>query len=306
MLKIKGRLFQSFFVNLHKLNLLFSVALLATPLSAQSNQPKEYRVEVIVFEQLENTSQEIFKPEILNIKGLQTVSLQNETENTINTGVMNESFKYKRSSDIFDDMQSINDLPKEMSKSKSTVLEKPITIANRAKWFKKNTGLIQLDNIHRRLDRRKEYKILYSISWLQPALDKINSPYIYEKFEENGFLIKLYQSRYLHLDIIGYLGGKLNAPDNDETINLIKLNSLQKSLPDDAEDLKIKFTPEMLIDENSLVTLIKPTAVEENKLIVEGEVRYLLREDRRIFKNESHYFDHPKLGIIVAVYDSSL
>ena len=100
------------------------------------HRPQYFQVNAITepFEQLENTSQEIFKPEILNIKGLQTVSLQNETENTINTGVMNESFKYKRSSDIFDDMQSINDLPKEMSKSKSTVLEKPITIANRAKW----------------------------------------------------------------------------------------------------------------------------------------------------------------------------
>ena len=29
-------------------------------------------------------------------------------------------------------------------------------------------------------------------------------------------------------------------------------------------------------------------------------------EERRIFKNESHYFDHPKLGVIISVYDSSL
>jgi hypothetical protein len=41
-------------------------------------------------------------------------------------------------------------------------------------------------------------------------------------------------------------------------------------------------------------------------VVTEGMVEYILREDRRIFKNESHYFDHPKIGIIVSVYDSSL
>ena len=89
-------------------------------------------------------------------------------------------------------------------------------------------------------------------------------------------------------------------------VNFIKLNSLKKSIPDDVEDLNIKFTPEMLIDENSLVTIIRPTNSDQEELITESEVRYLLREDRRIFKNESHYFDHPKLGMIIAVYDSSL
>ena len=42
------------------------------------------------------------------------------------------------------------------------------------------------------------------------------------------------------------------------------------------------------------------------KEIRKGMVEFILKEDRRIFKNESHYFDHPKMGIIVAVYDSSL
>jgi len=43
-----------------------------------------------------------------------------------------------------------------------------------------------------------------------------------------------------------------------------------------------------------------------SQLIEVGEVKYLLSEQRRIFKNESHYFDHPKIGIIISVYDSSL
>ena len=42
----------------------------------------------------------------------------------------------------------------------------------------------------------------------------------------------------------------------------------------------------------------------EVSLVLEGIVDYVLREDRRIFQNESHFFDHPKMGIIVSVYDS--
>jgi hypothetical protein len=38
----------------------------------------------------------------------------------------------------------------------------------------------------------------------------------------------------------------------------------------------------------------------------EGMVEYIKREDLRDFQNESHFFDHPKMGIIVSVYDSSL
>ena len=306
MLIIKGRLFQSFCVNLPKLHLILFIALNGIPLSAQSIQQKEYRVEVIFFEQLENTSQELFKPEILNITDLQITPLQNEIENTLNADVITKSFKYKKGSDILDDMQSMVEPSKEIDETNSAPLDNPRIITNRSKWFVKNKNLIQLDNIQRRLDRRKEYKVLHSISWLQPALDKDNSPYIYQSFKKNGFLIKLYQSRYLHLDVIGYLGGILNASNNDEVVNLIKLNSLKKSIPEDVEDLNIKFTPEMLIDENSLVTIIRPTNSDQEELITESEVRYLLREDRRIFKNESHYFDHPKLGMIIAVYDSSL
>ena len=39
-------------------------------------------------------------------------------------------------------------------------------------------------------------------------------------------------------------------------------------------------------------------------LIRLDEVKYLLKEERRIFKNEVHYFDHPKIGIIISVYSS--
>jgi hypothetical protein len=50
---------------------------------------------------------------------------------------------------------------------------------------------------------------------------------------------------------------------------------------------------------------LKPNTDQINTIEV-GKVKYLLDEERRIFKNESHYFDHPKIGVIISVYDSSL
>ena len=35
----------------------------------------------------------------------------------------------------------------------------------------------------------KEYKILHKLSWLQPALEKNDSPFVHEIFDDNGFLI---------------------------------------------------------------------------------------------------------------------
>ena len=37
-----------------------------------------------------------------------------------------------------------------------------------------------------------------------------------------------------------------------------------------------------------------------------SDVDFLLNENRRIFKNEVHYFDHPRIGVIISVYDSPL
>jgi hypothetical protein len=143
---------------------------------------------------------------------------------------------------------------------------------------------------------------------MQPALGKDESPFVHEIFNDNGFLIKLYKSRYLHLDVIAYLEGNLRTKNNADLIKEIKFDALKSSIPDEVTNHEIVIGAE-IINSNEIfksdpeITLAKP---ELPKAIAVSKVKYLLEEERRIFKNESHYFDHPKIGVIISVYDSSL
>ena len=177
---------------------------------------------------------------------------------------------------------------------------------NTYKWYEKQDSLSQLDNIYRRLNRRKEYRVLHKLSWFQPAINYIDSPFVHEVYGKNGFLIKLYQSRYLHLDVIGYLDGKFSTDKNKEIIKEIKLDALQESIPETVLNQEIEISSELLKSKEIFITA-KESKQEKSELFIKNaEVKYLLKEERRIFKNESHYFDHPRFGLIISVYDSSL
>ena len=101
----------------------------------------------------------------------------------------------------------------------------------------------------------------------------------------------------------------LDAGTNPETL-IEGLGGLTKSryTPDNVKNYEIEIGAE-IINSNEIyksdqeITQDKPDPPNAMEV---GKVKYLLDEERRIFKNESHYFDHPKIGVIISVYDSSL
>ena len=141
---------------------------------------------------------------------------------------------------------------------------------------------------------------------MQPALNQIDSPFVHEVFGNNGFLIKLYQSRYLHLDVIAYLDGNLSTYNNKKIIKDIKLDALRESIPETVINHEIEITSELIKSNEIFITNKDSHLAETESFLKNDEVKYLIKEERRIFKNESHYFDHPKIGLIISVYDSSL
>ena len=273
---------------------------------AFSENDEEYMIEVIVFEQLEIIGNEKLEPKNLNLINFKTIALLEKPKIVVNEEMISQSFN-RDHPDIIVDQQTIDQMIDEQTKEDSDpppLLKK----IDETKWYEKQQNLNQLNNIYRRLDRRKEYRILHKASWLQPALSEDNSPFVYEIFGNNGFLIKLYQSRYLHLDVIAYLEGNLKPEINQELIKEIKFDALKRSIPDNVVKHEIEIGSE-IINSNEIFK-IEPEIVEAKEdssdLMKLGEVKYLLNEERRIFKNEAHYFDHPKIGIIISVYDSSL
>ena len=304
--QIKERLSLTCFISLLKASpLLLFFFVSSNAISAKDL--KEYYIEVIVFEQLEITQEEDLSPVLLDLKSKNLISLLERQANKINTEAVEKSFGTKVGGDLLNNLEIIDLEPPSIIEPDDTKEEKRY-ILQTEKWFERNDQLKELNNIYRRLDRRNEYKVLHKISWIQPALPDEETPYVHEIFDTHGLLIRLYQSRYLHLDLIGYMNGNLESNENEEQIELIKFTALQESIPEDVEQIDIPVSSDLLYLE-SIPEKIEITG-EKNKeqapKITEGMVEYILREDRRVFQNESHFFDHPKMGIIVSVYDSSL
>lgn len=290
-------------MNSFNLHLIFFIFTLSSWTQAEIN--KEYVIEVIMFEQLELIGDEILKPQILDISNINSVTLFDEPQIRINEEKISQSFNHAGTNLILDQAfkEKIIDTQNETLDEK-----KPLKKINEKIWFEKQANLNQLDNIYRRLDRRQEYQILHKQSWLQPALKKESAPFVHEIFENNGFLIKLYKSRYLHLEVMAYIDGDLKSAHNEDLIKEIKFEALQSSIPKDIKNHSIEIDKELINLPEIFIQnfeMLKDSTTS-SQLIEVGEVKYLLSEQRRIFKNESHYFDHPKIGIIISVYDSSL
>ena len=270
---------------------------------AKKNNNETYSVEIVVFEQLEIIGNEELESQKLNIEDINTITLQDKLEISLNEKSIINSFDFEEN-EFSVDMMPINEANtnnKELSGLTNIKINSQI---DESKWFEKKSKLDQLNNIYRRLDRRNEYKILHKESWIQPALSKENAPYIHEIFDNNGLLIKLYKSRYLHLDVIAYLEGNLSSNKDKKIINKIKLDALKDSIPDEIKDYDIKINTKIFKKDEIVKPKINTEEAFSEPLIRLDEVKYLLKEERRIFKNEVHYFDHPKIGIIVSVYSS--
>ena len=272
---------------------------------AQSKIQDEYIVEVIVFEQLEIIGNETLQPKNLNLEEINTITLLDKPEIVLNKKTILQSFDYEDTELLIDQLIIEKNKNEQRQATDTSVSGK---IINESKWYEKEQNLKQLDNIYRRLDRRKEYRILHKLSWLQPALGKGDAPFVHEIFDDNGFLIKLYKGRYLHLDVITYLQGNLRTDSNQDLIKEIKFDALKSSIPENVTNHSIEIGAETISSDEIYKSdpEITQDRTDEPKPIEVSKVKYLLAEERRIFKNESHYFDHPKIGVIISVYDSSL
>jgi len=271
--------------------------------SNAKNNNETYSVEIVVFEQLEVIGNEQLESQKLNIEGINTIILQDKFEVSLNEKSIINSFDFEEN-EFSVEMMHINESNINNKESSGLTNIKANSQIDESKWFEKKSKLDQLNNIYRRLDRRKEYKILHKESWIQPALSKENAPYIHEIFNNNGLLIKLYKSRYLHLDVIAYLEGNLSSSTDKKIINKIKLDALKDSIPDEIKDYDIKINTKIFKKSEIVKLKINTEEAFTEPLIRLDEVKYLLKEERRIFKNEVHYFDHPKIGIIISVYSS--
>ena len=134
----------------------------------------------------------------------------------------------------------------------------------------------ELNGTMRRISKIDNLELSDHKSWYQPLNTEGDSPFVLVSSEKNQCIVKVFQSRYprIHAKCV-------EGPDALEKAYIMS---------------KSEFNVKPLIGE----FLPKNTNKEEDEK--EEKILYLLDEQRRISLNEFHYFDHPKVGLLVGVY----
>jgi len=133
----------------------------------------------------------------------------------------------------------------------------------------------ELNGTMRRISTVPDLELGNHKSWYQPLKDELATPYILVSDQDNQCVIKVFQARFPRVHAKCAMG-----PDS-----LSKTYIMSKS----------EFNVKPLIGEFKL-------DIEESEIPKNKSELYVIDEQRRISLNELHYFDHPKIGILVGVY----
>ena len=132
----------------------------------------------------------------------------------------------------------------------------------------------ELNGTMRRISRVDDLELDNHKSWYQPLDSEENVPFILVSEENNQCVVKVFKSRFPRIHAKCAMG-----PDSLlETYKMTKSEYNVKPLIGNFKNDELDDLPEETFE------------------------LFSLDEQRRINFNELHYFDHPKIGLLVAVY----
>ena len=258
---------------------------------------KEYEIEIIIFKYSQSTTNETFDAEFIapadKVLKFYNPSLK----------INSDLYKTQYKENFFNKLLKGFKLD---PKKQNLFIEKDnkgTKVSNPKKWYRKSNNLDVLKKLNSKLEKNNEYKVLDSFKWIQNIDSKDDSKFLFHEnvVKEYGIFLKLYRSRFLHVDIKSYLGVASNKT-NDTTEEKIQkyeskiLETNQTNQTNISTNLKLN-----LNEPNSYIDISK----DEDDLKIESSeiINIFIDEERRIFNEEIHYFDHPKFGIILSVND---
>ena len=258
---------------------------------------KEYEIEIIIFKYSQSSTNETFDAEFIAPadKVLKFYNPSLKINSDLYKIQYNENFFNKLLKGFKLDPRKQNSYIEEANES--------IKVSNPKKWYRKSNNLDVLKKLNSKLEKNNEYKVLDSFKWIQNIDSKDDSKFLFHEnvVKEYGIFLKLYRSRFLHVDIKSYLGVASNKT-NDTTEEKIQkyeskiLETNQTNQTNISTNLKLN-----LNEPNSYIDISK----DKDDLKIESSeiINIFIDEERRIFNEEIHYFDHPKFGIILSVND---
>ena len=256
-----------------------------------------YNIELIIFEHKEVRTNEVFETnlnieedEVLNFR---TIDLfYNKSSFNI---VKNESFFSKLFADLKINRGNLE---------KEPLLKKAF---NPKEWFRKKSRLNTLKKYEANIIKSKKYKHLESISWKQNIPSKNDSRFLkYEnEYQDYGFLIKLYKERFLHVDLKAYLGSLSNQVTLESDYTKLYIDSFKPRLDLDnkniSHDIKLKLNKKNNYEKLNIDVNSQSLQNKER----DAEIKIYINENRRIFNNDVHYFDHPRFGVILHISEDN-
>ena len=255
-----------------------------------------YQIELLIFKHNNNNESEVFTDQFIKPEG-EHIGFRD-----VDLYMNKSSFDIKQTNNFFQQLLSNISI----NKKKSIETKSPRTTTNPRKWFRKSDNLEKLKKFKSKLETSGDFIFLDSMSWQQNIPYKDESKYLTFNNGDYGFYLNLYRNRYLHADLKSYLGfvdKKNNNLDlnTDKYIEELDAKAFSESNINDI-DLDINLS---LNKNNEFVEIIStPNRKQNSETISQNKSEaliYFIDEDRRLFNEEIHYFDHPMFGVLISI-----
>lgn len=279
---------------------LFNIKLIITSILIMNIHADEtldsYQIELLIFKHNNNNESEVFTDQFIKPEG-EHIGFR-DVDLYMNKG----SFDIKQTNNFFQQLLSNISI----NKKKSIETKSPRITTNPRKWFRKSDNLEKLKKFKSKLETSGDFIFLDSMSWQQNIPYKDESKYLTFNNGDYGFYLNLYRNRYLHADLKSYLGfvdKKNNNLDlnTDKYIEELDAKTFSESNNNDI-DLDINLS---LNKNNEFVEITStPNRKQNSETISQNKSEaliYFIDEDRRLFNEEIHYFDHPMFGVLISI-----
>ena len=278
---------------------LLFVSLFLSSLSANSElnlDLKEYEIELIIFKHANVLTDENFDEEF-STPSIETVSFYKPTLQ-INENAYQSKPKDNFFNRLFKDFNPIkksnNVLTKDQDISK---------VSNPKTWYRKTDNLVVLKKINNKLETNINYELLDSFKWIQNIDYKDDAQFLFyeDKQKEYGLYLKFYRSRFLHVDLKSYLGVIGN---NSIDITKDKIAKFEKKILEANKENNIDLKNDLKIElnkPNKYFDITNNDITPFLNISKSEKINIFIDEQRRIFNEEIHYFDHPIFGLILSI-----
>ena len=180
----------------------------------------------------------------------------------------------------------------------------------------------EFEEVKKKLDNNKDYKVLHSISWYQPLVEKDKSAFIFienskDQIKTYGEVL-IYKNRYLHFDAKLRLSEKTDSPSSESVaIKTINFNDLLKEKSKEEEKEEV---PNNKYWMETIFNNVRVNIGDFSKWILKSEINdlpldlspqeslafeyndlYEINQEIKMEENKYHFIDHPYFGIIIRI-----